>query len=337
MTDLPRCESGDYRLKEGSLMGLVRSLIHKFMKFPIRILSVISSLYLIAPGAEEDAVKLPRTPWHMVNLHWKNHGEFKNFDTFSVDVEISCDASLEAYQLYIAPLCSTINGDTFYGGIQTHCGGWDAMKAEEQKRQPERPAFIFSRWSEKPDLTLKDVRATPGGFVELAGYEGDFASGRRPYPWKAGKYTYTLQRLDTEMVNGKPFTWLGAFVHEHATGKDVFVSALRFEGETLTHGDENSGFIEFYGDEPPEISKLPALEVCFSNLRYNGAAADLKAVTANFIRQPMNRPDKLDAPISPNIMHVSASEDGRAVTCKLVNKIFPDSEEPDRVLWSEKK
>jgi hypothetical protein len=307
------------------------------MKLPHCVLSVISCICLVSPAAEETAVKLPPTPWHMVNLHWYNHGELKNFDTFAVDVEISCDMPSEKYLLYIAPLCGTINGDSFYGGIQTRTSGWDAMKPGEQKMQPERPAFIFSRWSEKPDLTLKDVRATPGGFIELAGYEGDFASGRKPYPWKAGKYTYTLQRLDTEMVDGKPYTWLGAFVHEHSTGKDVFVSALRFEGDTLTHGDENSGFIEFYGDKAPEISKLPPLAVRFSKLRYNGAPADLKTVTVNFIRQPMNRPDKLDAPISPNIMHVSATKDGQAVTCKLVNKIFPDSEEQDRVLWPAKK
>jgi hypothetical protein len=307
------------------------------MKCPIYVLPVILNLCLAALGAEEGAVKLPPTPWHLVNLHWYNHGEIKNFDTFSVDVEISCDTPLDKYLLYIAPLCGTINGDTFYGGIQTRCSGWDAMKPEEQKMQPPLPAFIFSRWSEKPDLTLKDVRATPGGFIELAGYEGDFASGRKPYPWKAGKYTYTLQRLDTEMVAGKAHTWVGAFVHEHSTNKDTFVSALRFEGETLTHGHENSGFIEFYGGEPPEISTLPALTVRFSKLRYNGALADLKSVNVNFIRQPMNRPDKLDAPISPNIMRVSASEDGRSVTCKLVNKIFPDSEEPDRVLWPAQK
>ena len=98
--------------------------------------------------------------------------------------------------------------------------------------------------------------------------------------------------------------------------------------------------MEFYSTEklhtPPDIASLPPLEVKFSNLRFNGAPAPLTKVSANFIRQEMKRSDGLDAPISPNLVHVSASEDGREITCKLQNAFFPDAEEPNRILWPAK-
>ncbi len=305
------------------------------MKSNLPFLAIVSSLCLIATA--DEPAKLPRLPWHMVNLWWSNKGEVKDFTSFAVDVDISADMPSDTYNLYISPFTGSINGNLIYGGIQTNCNGWNAMKPEDHQRLHGGPGFIFSRWSEKPDLTLKDVRATPGGLVEAADYEGNFVSGRRPYPWKAGKYTFKLQRLDTEITDGKPFTWVGAFVHEYGTGQDVFVNALRFAGDTLVHSGKNAGFMEFYSTEklrtPPDLTKLPALVVKFSNLCYNGQPADLKKIDANFIRSAMKRGDGLSTPISPNLLHVSASEDGKEITCRLVNQPFPDAEEPNRELW----
>ena len=291
-----------------------------------------------APAAvEEKAPSLPRLPWHMVNLWWSTKGEVKGFSEFSVDIDISHDIPAETYNLYISPFSGTINDHLIYGGIQTNVNGWNAMEPKDQKRLHGGPGFIFSRWSKKPDLTLADVRATPGGFVEAAGYEGNFVSGRRPHAWTAGKYTYSLRRMDTETVEGTPRIWIGAFVKEHKSGKEIFVAALRFPGETLTHGGKNAAFLEFYATEKnhkaPEITKLPPLEVKFSNLRFNGAAAELSKVDASFIREDKTRPDGLRSPVSPNLVRVTASDDGREITCKLQNQIFPDTEEPNRTLW----
>ncbi|MFD0895179.1 hypothetical protein KBB96_00520 [Luteolibacter ambystomatis] len=291
--------------------------------------------------APAETEKLPGLPWHMVNLWWHTKGEVRDFSEFSVDIDISTDIPADQYNLYISPFCGSINGSMIYGGIQTNCNGWDAMQPGDHKRLHGGHGFIFSRWSDKPDLTLADVRATPGGFVEAADYEGNFVSGRRPYPWTAGKYTFSLRRLDTQITDGKPFTWVGAFVHEHATHKDVFVNALRFPGDKLVHNGRNAAFLEFYSTEKlhkrPDIAALPPLEVKFSNLRFNGAPADLSKVDTAFIRQQMKRSDGLGAPISPNLMRVSSSEDGREITCRLQNKIFPDAEEPNRTLWPVKK
>lgn len=305
------------------------------MKSGLRILAVISSVSFLATA--EEAPKLPPLPWHMVNIWWSNHAEVRDFSSFSVDVDISTDIPSDTYNLYISPFTGSLNGNMIYGGIQTNCNGWDAMNPEDKKRLDGGHGFIFSRWSDKPDLSLKDVRATPGGFVEAAGYEGNFVSGRRPHPWKAGKYTFRLQRLDTEITDGKPFTWVGAFVHEHSTGNVVFVNALRFPGDTLVHSGKNAAFMEFYATQklrtPPELATLPALVVKFSKLSYNGVPADIEKINVNFVRKAMKRGDGLAAPISPNLMHVSSSEDGREITCRLVNQPFDDKEQPNRMLW----
>jgi hypothetical protein len=306
---------------------------------------LLATLLALSPGihaadttpAQAVETALPRLPWHMINLWWSSKGEVKDFTEFSVDIDISHDIPAETYNLYISPFSGTINDTLIYGGIQTNVNGWNAMEPKDQKRLHGGPGFIFSRWSKKPDLTLADVRATPGGFVEAAGYEGNFVSGRRPYPWTAGKYTYSLRRMDTEVTDGAARTWIGAFVKEHKSGKEIFVAALRFPGDSLTHAGKNAAFLEFYATETihkaPAIANLPPLEVKFSNLRFDGAPADLAKVDASFIRQEAARPDGLRSPISPNLIHVTASEDGREITCKLQNKVFPDAEEPNRTLW----
>jgi hypothetical protein len=307
------------------------------------VLAAAETLSTAAPvqTAVESATALPKIPWHMVNLSWNTSGAIEDFSEFSIDVDISADMPAETYNLYIAPFGGmTMNGESIYGGIQTNCNGWDAMVPGDHKRLHGGHGFIFSRWSEKPTLTLDDVRATPGGFVETAGYEGNFASARRPYAWKAGKYTYSLRRLDTQMLNGQPFTWVGAFVYEHASARHIFVGALRFAGSKLKNSGRNVAFIEFYSTEKnskaPEIAALPPLVVKYSNLRFNGEPADLTKISARFIRKDEKRSDGLSAPISPNILHVSASEDGREITCSLQNKIFPEAEEPDRTLWAKR-
>jgi hypothetical protein len=289
--------------------------------------------------ASKQAAGLPKLPWHMVNLWWHAAGPIEDFAEFSIDIDISTDMPAETYNLYIAPFGGmTINGESVYGGIQSNCNGWDALAPGDHKRLHGGHGFIFSRWSKQSDLTLEDVRATPGGFVETASYEGHFASARRPYPWTAGKYTYALRRLDTQMVNGRPLTWVGAFVGEHATGREVFVGALRFPGDKLTNSGVNSAFMEFYSTEKngkaPEIAALPPLVVKYSNLRFNGQPADLTKISARFIRKQEKRSDGLTAPISPNLLQVRASEDGREITCSLQNKIFADAEEPSRTLWT---
>jgi len=315
------------------------------------VLPALLALSLVAPAGRAESgtapaaapkapAVLPGLPWHMINLRW-TCPPVEDFNAFSIDVDISQDMPAETYNLYISTICGHINGTMYYGGIQTDCNGWDAMNPGDRKRLHGGHGFIFSRWSDKPDLSVADVRATPGGFVESAGYEGHFVSGRRPYPWKAGKYTFALRKLDTQRVDGTPFTWVGCFVTEHATGNTVFVNALRFPGDKLKHDGRNTAFLEFYATaknaRKPDIAALPPLVVKYSDVRFNGAPADIGKVTTRFIRKAEKRTDGLSAPVSPDIVRVVASDDGREITCSFVNKPYPAGEEPDRTLFEKAK
>jgi hypothetical protein len=56
----------------------------------------------------------------------------------------------------------------------------------------------------------------------------------------------------------------------------------------------------------------------------------------HFIRKEEKRADGLRAPISPNQVRVSASEDGREITCALLSKNLDDDDEPNRALWTKR-
>ena len=84
-----------------------------------------------------------------------------------------------------------------------------------------------------------------GGFFKSSGHEGDFVSVRRPFEWKKGKYTYKLTRMDQQMIDDKPCTWVGAFVYSHEKDENVFVGALRFKGEKLVLGRKGASPISW--------------------------------------------------------------------------------------------
>ncbi|MDR2981359.1 MAG: hypothetical protein LBV12_03830, partial [Puniceicoccales bacterium] len=138
--------------------------------------------------------KLPNLPWHMVNLWWNFEKETADFQSFSIDFSINQTVDSSKLNLYIAPIgYGKFNEVGFYGGIQTNSGGWPAAKIDEKWRHDIGKGAIFSRWG-KGAMSLDNARAAIDGVYESAGYEGDFVSVRRPFPWTAGKYTYSLFR-----------------------------------------------------------------------------------------------------------------------------------------------
>ena len=115
------------------------------------------------------------------------------------------------------------------------------------------------------------IRPSDGGFFQSSGHEGDFVSVRRPFEWKKGKYTYRLTRMDQEMIDGKPYTWVGAFVYSHEKDENVFVGALRFKGEKLVLDRKVANFVEVYGRRRP-VADIPKVTVTFGPPVVNGKA-----------------------------------------------------------------
>ena len=229
-------------------------------------------LALVAtPALASDQPQKP-PPWHLVDIWW-NTGEDRAFESYSIDVTISDDVP-SSVRLYVAPIgIASLGGTKFYGGIQTMADGYTK---QDRRLRKIGPGFLMSMWGERSE---EAIRPSVGGFFQSSGHEGDFVSVRRPYEWSKGKYTYRVVRMDREAIDGKPHTWVGAFVYSHEKDENVFIGALRFPGENLVLDKSLASFVEIYGPRIP-VEEIPAVAVTFGNLRVNGVAVESLTATA---------------------------------------------------------
>jgi hypothetical protein len=258
------------------------------MKYVRPVLVVLCLVGLaLATAAGGDPPKGEKTyapmPWHLVDVWW-DIGEETPFESLAVDVTVSDDVP-SSVNLYIAPVgLGHLSKTPFYGGIQTQA---DGNTKKDQKLRAIGPGFLFSMWGERG---LDAVRPSEGGLCQSSGHEGDFVSARRPFAWKKGKYTYRLVRMDQEMIDGKPFTWVGAFVYSHEKDENVFIGALRFKGEKLVLDRKVANFVEIYGRRKP-VADIPKVTVTFGPPVVNGKATP-KTAEAIY---PKGVPDYADA------------------------------------------
>jgi hypothetical protein len=231
-----------------------------------------------------DEKKYAPMPWHLVDTWW-DIGQQQPFESLAVDVTISDDVP-SSVNLYIAPIgLGHLSKTPFYGGIQTQADGYTK---KDRKLRTIGPGFLFSMWGERGHDA---IRPADGGFCQSSGHEGDFVSVRRPYAWKKGKYTYRLTRMDREVVDGKPCTWVEAFVYSHQKDEHVFVGALRFKGEQLVLDRKVANFVEVYGRRRP-VADIPKVTVTFGPPVVNGKAARNPTAEANY---PKGVPDYAEA------------------------------------------
>ncbi len=242
------------------------------------ILIIITCLSTTSAAAEKK--KFARMPWHLVDLWW-DMGEDTPFESYSVDVTISDDIP-STKNLYIAPIgLGHLSKTPFYGGIQTQADGYTKQNKQLRKIGP---GFLMSMWGER---SFDAIRPSLGGFYQSSGHEGDFVSIRRPYKWTMGTYTYKIIRMDKEIINNKPHTWVGAFVYSHEKDENIFIGALRFKGDNLILSRKIASFVEVYGQRKP-VAEIPKLTVTFGNLQVNGKTASIKSVEAIY---PKDVPD----------------------------------------------
>lgn len=203
--------------------------MHRFL---ILTFACLAALGLNAQDAASDK-PLPGLPWHMMNLWWEMPAT-PDFQSLDIEVRVKGEVDPAKLNLYIAPIgIGEINQTKFYGGIQSNIGGYAVSPDSPTGAYHKGKGAIFSRWDHK-DLDTSFVRPASNGLIEAAGYEGDFASGRRPYAWGEGTYTYSLRKLSYEKdKEGKEWTWVGAFVTDKATGHFTYISSLKFPGRTL--------------------------------------------------------------------------------------------------------
>lgn len=242
--------------------------------YPLMFLVLVTSPVIAA----EQPSKPP--PWHLVDIWW-NTGENRGFESYSIDVTISDDVP-STVRLYVAPIgIASLSGTKFYGGIQTMADGYTK---QDRRLRKIGPGLLMSMWGERSE---EAIRPSVGGLFQSSGHEGDFVSVRRPYEWSKGKYTYRVVRMDREVVEGKPFTWVGAFLHSHTKDENLFVGALRFPGENLVLDKSLASFVEIYGPRIP-VEEIPEVTVTFGNLRVNGETVENPSATAVY---PKGVPD----------------------------------------------
>ncbi len=243
--------------------------------------------------AQAAGVTLPHRPWHLANIWWDLEQPTEHFQSLEVDVTIDRDIP-SSYNFYIAPCgIARINGLDFYGGLQSNINGW-ANPTNRVRVHPGKGA-IFSRWSsdKKTLIGLDHVRtAGPDCLVESAGYEGEFASVRRPFAWTKGTYTYQIAKGATEVVDGKTNTWFTCRIKD-SQGASHEVGSLRFEGDDFTFWARHSAFVEVYSTEKIPKSGIPKVNVTFGSPRLNGHPAAVKRASAYY-------PYKANEPAAPD-------------------------------------
>lgn len=254
------------------------------MNVRCRLMPLVALAAVLAVSSLASEPQYARMPWHLVDLWW-DLGEEKPFESYTVDVTISDDVS-STNNLYIAPIgIAHLSKTPFYGGIQTQADGH--TKSDPRIRKI-GPGFLMSMWGER---SLDAIRPSIGGLCQSSGHEGDFISVRRPYDWSRGTYTYQVVRMDVEIIDGTPHTWVGAFVRSHEKDENVFIGALRFPGEDLMLSRNVASFVEVYG-RPIPVSEIPKVTVTFANLKVNGKPIHVTEARAVY---PVNVPDYAEA------------------------------------------
>jgi hypothetical protein len=225
--------------------------------------------------------RLPPLPWHLADVWWTFEEPTPHFESLEVDVTIDRDVP-STVNLYVSPCgIAQINQLDFYGGLQSNINGW--ANATNRTRVHPGKGAIFSRWSsdKQTPVGLDNVRvAGPDCLVESAGYEGEFASVRRPFAWSKGTYTYQIAKDQTEVADGKTNTWFTCRVKD-PTGKTFEVGSLRFEGDDFTFWARHAAFVEVYSTEKIRRSEIPEVKVTFGYPRLNGQPPRLKSARVN--------------------------------------------------------
>lgn len=265
--------------------------------------------------AKTAGVTLPHQPWHLANIWWEFEKPTEHFASLEIEVTIDRDVP-DTYNLYVSPCgIAQINRQDFYGGLQSNINGW--ANATNQTRLHPGKGAIFSRWSsdKKTPIGLEHVRTAGADcLVESAGYEGEFASVRRPFAWTKGTYTYQIVKGKTEIADGQTNTWFNCRVKD-AQGTLHEVGSLRFEGDDFTFWARHSAFVEVYSTAKIPRSGIPKVNVTFGWPRVNGQQPPLKRAHAYY-------PSKT-GPAAPDCAWIKA--DGETVRVE-VGPIFQRDE-----------
>ena len=235
------------------------------------------------------------TPWHMTNVRVVLEEVENDFESFCTTLRIEGETS-DDVNLYISPFNGSLNGLTYYAGIQTHIDGYTSEGFFVRKGR----GAIFSRWRERDTDAI--MRAT-GGLTQSSGHEGNFISVRNDFAWDEGRYRLCL--VQSEEIQGDPLpanytaediafawdryvhTWVRMEATDLDSGQTTFVGALAVPGTTLALPRQNTLFTEMYGrPNPVPAERVPDITIIVEQYSVNGRALPYSRVSATSNRRP---------------------------------------------------
>jgi len=163
------------------------------------------------------------------------------------------------------------------------------------KRGELKTKFIWSRWGTRDKA---DAWVAEGGWIESAGYEGDFVGIRYPYAWGKGSYTVHVIMRETDGVG----TWYEMHIYDHRKKIWMKIGRLRFppaKGGLPFIRDGGGSWCEVYG------GTRSSKDIGLFHLSYGGAYTCGRTVAAREVRLTYGK-------TTPNC-DISIDPDGRRV------------------------
>lgn len=180
-------------------------------------LTLLVSIALTGPADAREKNKLAEPPWLLANYLY-DFGDEESFTEYSVNLLIRNTPPADALYV-IAPAANILIGDTslrlaFYSQLPAGDG----------------PGFEFVRTGAG---TPKDVRVAKGARLTRGPPDQLTIGAALPFRWAKGLYTIRIKPQSQITRFGKTTTWIGGTVINHASGKDVDIGMIRFEGEEI--------------------------------------------------------------------------------------------------------
>ena len=207
------------------------------------------------------------------------------FEDLQIDFTILEDIP-EKPGIYLQFYQGKIGDAGFYFGLQTD--------VHEPGKGGRGKGILFSRWGTRD---LANVRPVSNGWVQSAGYEGDFVGIRRTYRWTNHRYRFRLTRVDEDSKG----VWYGLFILDYDTREEDYAGAIRFpkRGTRPPKIQDGGGtWTEIYSNAR-EPADLP-----YTHIIISGAYADHRKTRAQHATSAYSKVENTDVFYDPDSRQV---------------------------------
>lgn len=198
-------------------------------------------------------------PEHMANgwWEWPSNGPSPSLKVLEIDFTLHSDPGSfsDQHGLYLMLCYSQLADVDYYFGLQT--------QVHDPARGGRGKGLIFSRWKTRD---LSNTRATPEGWTESSGHEGDFVGVRHPYDWGAGDYQVRLAP-DGTPADGQ---WFGIWITDKDRSVSTWAGSLKFPNADPAPPPSVYTAVEVYGGPPIRPIDIPEWHVSLGKPSLNG-------------------------------------------------------------------